>query len=58
VIKQWMWYTFALVLVFLVLSRWEAVNALMGTGGELYLRSVGVLQGRTVSGGTIGGIAR
>lgn len=57
-IRQWMWYTFALILVFLVLSRWQAVNTLLGTGGNLYLRSVGVLQGRTLSGNNIGGIAR
>lgn len=57
-IRQWMWYTFALILVFLVLTRYQALNTLLGTGGNLYLRSVGVLQGRELRGGDIRGVAR
>jgi hypothetical protein len=59
VAQKFMWYTFALILAFLVLTRWQAVNSLLGTGGGIYLRGVGVLQGRELgAGGNVGGIAR
>jgi len=57
-----LWYTFALVALFLVLSRFDAANALLQSGFRGYATSVGILQGRTVSGGgatfNVGGIAR
>lgn len=56
--RQWMYYTFVLILAFLVLTRWEGLNKLLGTGGNVYLKSVGVLQGRELRGNDIRGIAR
>ncbi len=58
-VQKWMWYTAVLVGLFLVLSRWQAANALLGTGVKGYTSAVGVLQGRTVSAsGAVAGIAR
>jgi hypothetical protein len=62
-VAKWMWYTFALILVFLVLTRFEAFTSVVGSLSRAYGGSVGVLQGRTVSTSrtgtvTIGGIAR
>jgi hypothetical protein len=54
-----LWYTFALVALFLVLSRYNAANTLLRSGFRGYAEAVGTLQGRTISRtGTIGGIAR
>lgn len=54
-----LWYTFALVALFLVLSRYDAANALLRSGFTGYAQAVGVLQGRTVNrSGTVGSIAR
>lgn len=55
------WYTFLLIALLLVLSRYEAANALLQTGFKGYAGAVGVLQGRHVGLGanaTIGDIAR
>jgi hypothetical protein len=61
-VAKWMWYTFALILAFLVLTRFEAFSSVVGSIFRGYGGSVGILQGRdvTLSGGaaTIGGIAR
>lgn len=58
-ISRWMWYTFALVALFLVLSRYQAANALLRSGAQGYISAVGVLQGRNVnSSGAVSGIAR
>lgn len=58
-IARWMWYTFALVALFLVLSRYQAANALLKSGASGYISAVGVLQGRNVSSsGAVSGIAR
>lgn len=61
-VAKWMWYTFALILAFLVLTRFEAFTAVLGSIGHLYGGGVGVLQGREVTNQagvtTIGGIAR
>lgn len=58
-IARWMWYTFALVAIFLVLSRYQAANALLKSGAQGYINAVGVLQGRNVSSaGSVSGIAR
>jgi hypothetical protein len=57
-----LWYTFALVALFLVLTRYDAANALLRGGRDLYIGATGVLQGRNVtltSGSTsVGAIAR
>jgi hypothetical protein len=54
-----LWYTFLLIALFLVLSRFQAANALLQSSVKGYIQGVGVLQGRTLSaGGTIGNIAR
>lgn len=55
-----LYYTFLLVALFLVLTRWQGANALLRGGRDLYVSSVGVLQGRNVnlSRRTVGAIAR
>lgn len=54
-----LWYTFALVALFLVLSRFSAANTLLQSGFRGYATAVGVLQGRNVSSaGAVSGIAR
>lgn len=51
--------TFVLIALFLILSRFQAANALLQSGAKGYIQAVGVLQGRSVSAnGTIGNIAR
>lgn len=54
-----LWYTFALIALFLVLSRFSAANQLLATGFKGYGTLTGILQGRNVSAsGAISGIAR
>ena len=54
-----LWYTFALIALFLVLSRYREANTLLGTGFRGYGTATGILQGRNVSSsGAITGIAR
>lgn len=54
-----LWYTFALVALFLVLTRYQGANQLLRSLGGVYGESVGVLQGRTVTfGRSVGAIAR
>lgn len=55
-----LWYTFLLIGLFLVLSRFQAANALLQTGFRGYAQGVGVLQGRNTNfgSGTVGNIAR
>lgn len=40
------WYTFLLVLAYLLLTRWRGANALLGTSLSGYRGAVRVLQGR------------
>lgn len=40
------WYTFLAVLGYLVLTRWTGANALLKTGGGVYIGAVRALQGR------------
>jgi len=40
------WYTFVAVVVYLVLTRWIAANALLGTSVKGYAGAVRALQGR------------
>lgn len=40
------WYTFLLVLAYLLLTRWKGANALLGTAFAGYRGGVRVLQGR------------
>lgn len=39
-------YTFAAIVVYLLLVRWRGANALLGTGVTGYVRAVRALQGR------------
>lgn len=57
---KWMWYTAVLIGIFLVLTRYQAANALLQSGAKGYIQAVGVLQGRNVDlgKGTITGLAR
>ncbi len=59
-LNQLFWYTFVLVAIFLVLTRWQGANALAGTFFRGYASSVGILQGRNVNlgSGAISGLAR
>jgi hypothetical protein len=58
-VQRILWYTFALVALFLILSRYSAANALLQSGFRGYGQAVGILQGRNVDRyGAIGGIAR
>lgn len=58
--RQILSYTFLLVALFLVLTRYQGANALLRSIGGVYQGSVGVLQGRNVnlSKGSVGAIAR
>jgi hypothetical protein len=47
------WYTFLLVLAYLLLVHWRGANALAGTGFRGYGTVVEVLQGRTPGGRAI-----
>lgn len=40
------WYTFAAIVLFLVLTRWRGANALLKTGTGGYIGAVKALQGR------------
>lgn len=54
-----LWYTFALIALFLVLSRFTAANTLLQTGFKGYGTVTGILQGRNVDkSGAVGAIAR
>lgn len=44
--SQGIWYTFLLVMAYLLLTRWKGANALLGTGVGGYARIVRSLQGR------------
>lgn len=44
--QEVIWYTFLLVLGYLLLTRWKGANALLGTVFSGYRGSVKVLQGR------------
>ncbi len=39
-------YTFAAIVVYLLLVRWRGANALLGTGFGGYVKAVKALQGR------------
>lgn len=40
------WYTFAAIVVYLTLTRWQGANALLKTGTGGYVGAVRALQGR------------
>lgn len=44
------WYTFLLVMAYLVLTHWQGANRLLGTGIGGYATGVEVLQGRVPGG--------
>jgi len=58
---QVFWWIFLLIIAFLILSRWEASQAVLNSAGGRFIETLGVLQGRDVNSGTgvkVGGIAR
>lgn len=48
--KNWMWYVFLLILVFLVVVYYKGSSSVAGTGGTILDRTILYLQGRNSSG--------
>lgn len=59
-VGQVFWWIFLAIVVFLILSRYQASTAVLDTAGGRFIETLGVLQGRDVTTGAgtkIGGIA-
>jgi hypothetical protein len=44
--QRFVWYTFAAIVTYLILTNWKGANALLGTSVGGYVKGVRALQGR------------